>query len=325
MVMCYLLFLFMFPSFPPFLALISRNRAVGGNGRWEFRKQGLIIIIRTSCKRGMRWKVHPRVWFPALACKSHDSKNWPVCLSSLSFCYFALFIVFMVVGLLTMSYGAFLPRLTIIKRNLKYRTSWERGMRRKVPSRVWSPALACVFPGFVHPSWHEMIWFDCSHGSLNLGILDDQTPSMHFGFGEEIMCFFQDVASQPGMAMTTKLWLPDLQMMGLLIVFGLFSRVWFSSLACPWPQIYGTQIYRWWVSLLLPIFGLFCRMWFPMASTFKHDGYYSNYLWVGFQDLVSQPSASHDHKSMASNFRLDGYYSDNIWAEFQEVVSQLMN
>ena len=117
-------------------------------------------------------------------------------------------------------------------------------MRRKVPSRVWSPAPACVFPRFVHPSWHEMIWLDCSHGSLNLGILDDQTPSMHFGFGEEIMCFFQDVASQPGMAMTTKLWLPDLQMMGLLIVFGLFSRVWFSSLACPWPQIYGTQIYR---------------------------------------------------------------------------------
>ena len=62
-----------------------------------------------------------------------------------------------------------------------------------------------------------------------------------------------------------------------------------------------------------------------MASTFKHDGYYSNYLWVGVQDLVSQPSASHDHKSMASNFRHDGYYSDNIWADFQDVVFQLMN
>ena len=62
-------------------------------------------------------------------------------------------------------------------------------MRRKVPSRVWSPAPACVFPRFVHPSWHEMIWLDCSHGSLNLGILDDQTPSMHFGFGKKSCVF----------------------------------------------------------------------------------------------------------------------------------------
>ena len=222
----------------------------------------------------------------------------------------------MVVGLLTMSYGAFSPRLTIIKRNLKYRTSWERGMRRKVPSGVWSPALACVFPGFVHPSWHEMIWFDCSHGSLNLGILDDETPSMHFGFGEEMMCF-------------SGMWLPSLawpwpQSYGFQIyrwwVFLLFLGC-FPGCGFPaWhvhDHIYGTQIYRWWVSLLLTIFGLFCRMWLPMASTFKHDGYYSNYLWVDFQDLVSQPSTSHDHKSMASNFRHGGYYSDNIWADFQ--------
>ena len=203
----------------------------------------------------MRRKVRPRVWFPALACKSHDSKNWPVCLSSLSFCYFALFIVFMVVGLLTMSYGAFLPRLTIIKRNLKNRTSWERGMRRKVPSRVWSPAPACVFPRFVHPSWHEMIWLDCSHGSLNLGILDDQTPSMHFGFGEEIMCF---------------------------------SRMWLPSLAWPWPQSYGFQIYRWWVFLLF--LGCFPGCGFPawhvhghksMALRFTDDGSVFFFLSLG--------------------------------------------
>ena len=231
----------------------------------------------------MRRKVHPRVWFPALACKSHDSKNWPVCY----WYYFALFIVFMVVGLL-------------VCLNLKRRTSWERGMRRKVPSGVWSPALACVFPGFVHPSWHEMIWFDCSHGSLNLGILDDQTPSMHFGFGEEIMCF---------------------------------SRMWLPSLAWPWPQSYGFQIDRWWVFFLL-FLGCFPGCGFPawhghdhkaMASRFTDDGYYSYYFWVVFQDVVSQPSTSHDHKSMASNFRHDGYYSDYIWADFQDVVSQLMN
>ena len=112
MVICYLLFLF---CFPPCLVLISSNkqeRAVGGNGRWEGKglnnKHKLEPLAKEECAERCAPESGFQLWHV-----SHMVQK-----SSLSFCYFALFIVFMVVGLLTMSYGAFLPRLIIIKRNL---------------------------------------------------------------------------------------------------------------------------------------------------------------------------------------------------------------
>ena len=72
-------------------------------------------------------------------------------------------------------------------------------MRRKVLTKVWSPALACLFPGY--PAWHEdVFWFSSLKIStpkmvpISLILMTTSVESM------EIMhVVFQDVVSTPGM------------------------------------------------------------------------------------------------------------------------------
>ena len=111
---------------------------------------------------------------------------------------------------------------------------------------------SCVFPGCGFPAWHGH-----DHKAMASRLTDDGYSSYYF------WVVFQDVVFQPAMAMTTKLWLPDLQMMGIiLIIFGLFSRMWFPSLALAmttnlWHPILDMM------DTTLIIFGLIFRMWFP--------------------------------------------------------------